>query len=82
MAEIDVNIFSDSSSDEELIDYINIIHRRPYTIRQRPNHLEFWDDTDFVFRFRLSKGTVAYLLRSIENIIRFPTNRYVHNTFF
>ncbi|XP_031333815.1 putative nuclease HARBI1 [Photinus pyralis] len=75
MAVNDVNIFSESDSDEELVNYVNILYRRPYVVRQRPDHLQFWDDVDFINRFRLSKETVQELLVNIENIIRFPTNR-------
>lgn len=75
MVEYEVNIFSESDSDDDLRDYINILHRRPYTVRQRPNHFEFWDDEDFRIRFRLSKETVQHILENIEHRLRFPTNR-------
>ncbi|KAB0799452.1 hypothetical protein PPYR_07332 [Photinus pyralis] len=70
MAVNDVNIFSESDSDEELVNYVNILYRRPYVVRQRPDHLQFWDDVDFINRFRLSKETVQELLVNIENIIQ------------
>ena len=35
-----------------------VVCRRPYTVRQRQDPTEFYDD-EFVQRFRLSKSTVA-----------------------
>lgn len=42
------------------------IERRPYTIRTKVNHFEFWDDIDFFARFRLKKQTFLSLLSKIE----------------
>lgn len=77
MVEYEVDVFSDDDDDEEMEILANVLYRRPYTVRQRPNHLEFWDDTDFKARFRLSKRSVQYILANIEHLIRLPTNRYV-----
>lgn len=73
----DVNIFpeSDDSSDEEIEDYINIIHRRPRIFHDRPNHMNYWDDYDFFNRFRLTKESVQLILGQIEERIRYPTER-------
>lgn len=63
MANYQVNLFdSETDSDEELREFAEIVYRRPYVIRPRPNHMELWDNHDFVARFRLSKGTVHIVL--------------------
>lgn len=74
MFDYDIEIFSDSD-DEDLIDFVNMVYKRPYTIRIRPDHYNAWDDEDFFARFRLSKETVQQVLESIQHLIRFPTNR-------
>ena len=71
---VNVELFSDDS-DDEIEDDFNLILRKPYTIRQRPNHLEYWDDEEFRCRFRLTKNATMYVLQQIENFIRFPTER-------
>lgn len=60
----DINAYSD---DEE--------PRRPKTIRHRVNHLEEWDEYDFLARFRLSKRTVESIVEEIEETIHYPSDR-------
>lgn len=76
LPDIDVNIFSDSDdSIEDIEDFENILYRRPYTIRRRPDHMNFWDDEDFKIRFRLSKNTVNLLVNQIQHLLLYTTNR-------
>ena len=49
--------------------------RRHYTVRQRQDPMEFYDDNEFVQRFRLSKRTVAYVVTLIEDQIRPGSDR-------
>lgn len=49
--------------------------RRPYTVRQRQDPMDFYDDDEFVQRFRLSKRTVAYVVTLIEDQIRPDSDR-------
>lgn len=75
---VDVNIFTDSSdSDSDLEDYVNVVLRRPRTLHQRPDHINYWDDLDFFNRFRLTKNTVQILVNEIQEQIRYPTERYL-----
>ena len=46
------------------------LYRRPYTVRQRQEKMEFYDDEEFFQRFRLSKRTVAHVVTLIEDQIR------------
>ncbi|KAJ3641886.1 hypothetical protein Zmor_028356 [Zophobas morio] len=64
--DFDINAYS---SDEEQFP------RRPKIIRNRPNHFEEWDETDFIARFRLSKRTTENLIEEIEELITHPTER-------
>lgn len=55
-----------------------LLERRQYKMFPRIN-MDKWDDTDFVFRFRLEKGTVAKVLGLITSSLEFPgyEQRYV-----
>lgn len=63
----------DNANDDEII----AMQRRPKIFYERINYLEFYDDHDFINRFRLSKGIFNTILRSIENEISSPSTRYV-----
>lgn len=54
--------------DDEIVEFLNY-QRRPYTIRVRINHMEFWDDQDFKVRFRISKEVVIQVLGYINEQI-------------
>lgn len=41
--------------------------------RERPDHFQIWDNTEFLNRFRLSRETVQYLLHQIEGVITHHT---------
>ena len=60
----DVNVLID-------VDIVAVIEElypnRSYTVRNRRNHFEFWNDQEFVDRFRLSKRTVQRILIEIEH---------------
>lgn len=70
---VDVNILSDSDSDLE--DYVNVAFRRPRILHERVDHMNHWDDLDFVHRFRLSKRTVHILANELEEEIHHHTER-------
>lgn len=61
----------DISSDEDF-QLINNV-RKSYTVKERPNYLEEFDDEEFVKRFRLTRESVLYVLDLIEE-------RIVHRT--
>jgi len=44
---VNINIFESDNDDDDDI----FIQRRPYTIRNKPNHFQKWD-TEFFERFR------------------------------
>ncbi|KAK4883042.1 hypothetical protein RN001_006361 [Aquatica leii] len=69
--------FINEAFEVEEIEVINDINpdRRQYTINERINHFEIWDDLEFFRRFRLKKGTVERLLQQIEHDLIHPTNR-------
>ncbi|CAI6372056.1 unnamed protein product [Macrosiphum euphorbiae] len=54
--------------DDEILEFINY-RRRPYTVRDRINHMIKWDDHDFLIRFRLSKVVVEQVLELITDNI-------------
>jgi len=66
---VNVNIFE---SDDDIF-----IQRRPYTIRNKPNNFQKWDDTEFFEWFRLKKNTVLDLLHAIEDRLLILWNKYV-----
>ncbi|XP_063232410.1 putative nuclease HARBI1 isoform X1 [Bacillus rossius redtenbacheri] len=67
-------IFGDDD-DEEIIEVINALARGPRNFRERPDHLNQWNDKEFSARFRLSKDTVLHLLEELEPLIRSRTDR-------
>jgi len=66
------DLVSDEDDDEELFIFV---HRKPYTIRPRPNFFYIYDDNEFVIRFRLRKQTVEWIHALIEDDIKPKTNR-------
>lgn len=70
----DFNLINDP--DGELIDLIeNVNPEREYNIRPRTDHLNYWNDTEFFNRFRLTKATVVLILHEIEDDLRNRTER-------
>lgn len=74
---------SDSSSEEE-IDFLicmnqNVNLRRPYLLRTRIDHLNKWDDLDFIARFRLSKRTFKFVLEMVQQEIATISQRQIKN---
>ena len=51
-----VNIFPDENSEEEMEEFYKVIPRKPFTVRDRINNFEIWDNKEFQSRFRLSKN--------------------------
>ena len=46
------------------------MYRRPYTVRQRQDPIEFYSNKKFFQRFRLSKPAVGYVVTLIDDQIR------------
>lgn len=63
-----------SSSDEELIDVLNIVER-PRLYRHRPDMLMLYSDSEFKDRFRLHRDSVMRIVEVIGNNLRPVTNR-------
>lgn len=61
----------DDSDDDEMVS-----ERRQYQMQPRLN-MEKWDDHDFVYRFRLSKATVAQVLESLKDDLQCDIRRYL-----
>jgi len=69
-----MDLFEDDD-DYELIQFLNY-QRRVYTVYQRLDHFEKWDDHDFWVRFRLGKkDVVLQVVEYIEDEISPQTNR-------
>jgi len=68
---VNINIF-ESDDDDDIF-----IQRKLYTIRNKPNNFQKWDDTEFFERFRLKKNTVLNLLQASEDRLLILWNRYV-----
>lgn len=60
--------------DQEIVNFINY-QRRVYTIRERVDHMNMWDDEDFRTRFRISKDVVLQVLGFINDQISSRTDR-------
>lgn len=58
---------SDNSDDDEIREIETIRIRKEYRMFPRIDHLNKWDDGEFLYRFRLSKRTVCIILDKIEN---------------
>lgn len=70
---VNINIFeSDDDGDDD-----NFLIRRPYTIKNKPNNFQVWDNIEFFKRFRLKKNAVLELLHAIEDRLLVLWNRYV-----
>lgn len=61
------------SDDEELV--VEIVPREAYRMFQRFN-IDWISDEAFIYRFRLSKGTVLQVLQMIEPRLAFNSQRY------
>lgn len=48
---------------------LNIV-RRPYRRFPRIDFIEMWNDDEFFCRFRMSKGTIVYVLSMIEEQLK------------
>lgn len=70
----DMNIFELCNDDDNDNGFME---RRPYTIKNKPNNFQVWDDVEFFQRFRLKKNTVLELLHEIEDRLLIFWNRYV-----
>lgn len=60
---------------EEEVENIDIgAERREYLMRERIQ-IDRWDDTDFVYRFRVSKCTFARILAEVRPALEFINPR-------
>ncbi|XP_028039897.1 putative nuclease HARBI1 isoform X2 [Bombyx mandarina] len=73
----DLTLFLESLEAVESLQLVssNSVFRRPRLYRQRTEDFEKYDDKDFVFRYRLSKETVLFLLEKIEHLLEYKDNR-------
>ncbi|XP_023312349.1 putative nuclease HARBI1 [Anoplophora glabripennis] len=73
-----LNLYETSSSSDEENDLLaNIFQnrRKEKRIRERVNHMEYWDEEEFFIRFRLTKDSVRQLLDIIVETLETATNR-------
>lgn len=78
MADLLWDIVSDEENDL-FVEFLNAgRHRRIRRIRVRPDNFNYYDDFEFVRRFRLQKETVVNVHARIEHIISPRTTRLVH----
>ncbi|KAJ8909946.1 hypothetical protein NQ315_004013 [Exocentrus adspersus] len=71
MDPININIFDSDNEDIQDI----YLPRHPKVFKNRPNYFDEYDELEFFKRFRLQKHTVQMVLHTIENLIKYPTNR-------
>jgi len=69
---VNINIFD---SDEDSDDCNELIIRKQYVLKMKPDNFKIWDDTEFFQRFRLKKGTVLHLLAFIEHQLLIHWNK-------
>ncbi|KAB0804445.1 hypothetical protein PPYR_01415 [Photinus pyralis] len=76
MVEDIYDIFHDLISDDEE-NFVDLVEapRNIRTFRVRPNHMEMWNNQEFINRFRISKGSVEILLQEIGQHLEHPTNQ-------
>jgi hypothetical protein len=58
----------DSDKDEDIVQVLEY-ERWPYTVRERVDNFEKWDDQHFHARFRMTKETVLSILGPHEKIL-------------
>lgn len=65
------------TDDEDMLELIDILSAKTHrkTFRNRANHFEKWNSTEFIRRFRLSKDGVMFVHDKIKNDIANPTVR-------
>lgn len=71
----DHRILFNNDENYELDEVVIAMQRRPRIFYERINYLEFYDNHDFINRFRLSKETFRTVLRMIEADIHPPSQR-------
>jgi hypothetical protein len=78
-SESSVEMFSDDSDDEEMINIVEYLARprKVPRFQMRKDYFNYWDDYEFYRRFRLSKETIVLLLGQITDAIKHPTNWYM-----
>ncbi|KAF6207350.1 hypothetical protein GE061_018591 [Apolygus lucorum] len=64
---------SSSESDEDFQQLLEVVVPRRRIVRERVDHFNIWDDTDFFARFRLTKEGISVILDLIENSLLFRT---------
>lgn len=71
------NFYEQLTDEEDFIDMINLFVHRRYRpiIQERINYFQYYDDQDFIKRFRLSKQGTMFLINQIRNQIASPTNQ-------
>lgn len=70
------DVFEELLTDDE-DDLINFVEapRRDRQFRDRPDHLNLWNDEEFVTRFRISKRSVENLRQQIGHFLERRTNQ-------
>lgn len=70
--------------EQDLVEIVELVNpdRHVYTVRPRTDHLNNWDESEFIRRFRLSKHSVQQILGQIEETISHRTNRYLGGKMF
>lgn len=65
------------TEDEDFMEVINnVLHpRAPQNFRERPNHINIWNDTEFKARFRLEKDVLMFITEHISDEISSTTDR-------
>lgn len=53
---MNLEILAELTDDEDMLELVHQNVRAPKNYRQRDNHFEKWNDTEFLQRFRLSKN--------------------------
>lgn len=59
------DLFEDD--DEEIIEFLD--NMRTYTIRERMDHLDEWNNQEFFNRFRFSKNIVLHIIHQIRHLL-------------
>lgn len=75
--QVDVSDIETSDADSDFFEMVMLeaFPRAAKVIRKRPDYFEEYRDNEFLDKFRLTKTTVRFLIRLIEDKIASPTTR-------
>ncbi|XP_030761569.1 putative nuclease HARBI1 [Sitophilus oryzae] len=70
------HLWEDITDDEDFLELVHHVHpQAPQVYRDRPDHFNIWNDTEFKARFRLEKQVVRFIIDELSEQISSVTDR-------